>query len=289
MSSRPYAQVIGDPIAQSKSPVIHGFWLEKLGFEADYTVERVPAGELAAYVDHVSQDPQWRGTNVTMPLKHEALERADVAHSTARRIGASNTLVPGKAGGSAQIGAFNTDAAGFLEPLREKLAEKHYFRMARILGTGGAARAIITALYDEGFTIVLAGRNSDKARAMLDELASKGDHHAIALDHFAAPTDFEFDDREDCLDLIVNATPLGMTGNPPLPFDWSHAPPGSIVYDIVTSPLDTDFLKAARNAGFETLDGLHMLIGQAAVAFEKFFGAKAPREHDAELRERLLK
>lgn len=289
MTSRPYAQVIGDPIAQSKSPVIHGFWLEKLGIEADYTVERVSSGELVAYVDRVSQDPNWRGTNVTMPLKHEALVRANVAHSTARRIGASNTLVPGKAGGSAHIGAFNTDAAGFLEPLREKLAEKHYFRMARILGTGGAARAIVTALYDEGFTLVLAGRNPDKARAMLDELAPKGDHHAVALDHFAAPTNFEFDDREGCFDLIVNASPLGMTGNPPLPFDWGHAPPGSIVYDIVTSPLDTDFLESARNAGLETLDGLHMLIGQAAVAFEKFFGARAPREHDAELRERLLR
>ena len=288
MTTRPYAQVIGDPIAQSKSPVIHGFWLEKLGIEADYTVERVSAGELNAYIDRVSRDPNWCGTNVTMPLKHEALERADVAHSIARRIGASNTLVPGKAAGSPQIGAFNTDAAGFLEPLREKVAEKHYFRMARILGTGGAARAIVTALYDEGFTLVLAGRNPGKARAMLDELAPKGDHHAIALDHFAAPTGFEFDDREGCLDLIVNASPLGMTGNAPLPFDWSHAPPGSIIYDIVTSPLDTDFLKSARNAGFETLDGLHMLIGQAAVAFEKFFGAKAPREHDAELRERLL-
>ena len=288
MSLRPFAHVIGDPITQSKSPVIHGFWLEKLGIDADYSAERVPAGDLATYVDRVSSDPNWRGTNVTMPLKHEALERADVAHSAARRIGASNTLVPGGKSEKPSIGAFNTDAAGFLEPLRDRLAEKHYFRMARVLGTGGAARAIVTALYDEGFILVLAGRNPEKARAMLDELAPEGDHHAIALDHFASRTDFEFDDREGCLDLIVNASPLGMTGNPPLPFDWSHAPPGSIVYDIVTSPLATDFLKSARAAGFETIDGLNMLIGQAAVAFEKFFGQPAPREHDAELRERLI-
>ncbi len=284
MSSRPYAQVIGDPIAHSKSPLIHGFWLEKLGILADYTYERVPAGGLAAYVDRVSRDPNWRGTNVTMPLKHEALARADVAHSTARRIGASNTLVAG----NPQIGAFNTDAAGFLEPLRTELEHTHYFRMARILGTGGAARAIVTALYDEGFTLVLAGRNPGKARAMLDELAPEGDHHAVSLNHFANPTGFEFDDREGCLDLIVNASPLGMEGQPPLPFDWSHAPPGSMAYDIVTNPLDTEFLKSARAAGFRTLDGLNMLIGQAAVAFEKFFGQAAPREHDAELRERLV-
>jgi shikimate dehydrogenase len=284
MTTRPYAQVIGDPIAQSKSPVIHGFWLEKLAIEAEYTAERVPAGEVASYIERSSTDSNWRGCNVTMPLKHEALDTSDVAHSTARRIGASNTLVRGEGG----IGAFNTDAAGFLEPLREELCDQHYFRMARILGTGGAARAIVTGLYDEGFTLVLAGRNPEKARAMLDELAPEGDHHAIALDHFASPTDFTFDDREGCLDLIVNASPLGMTGQPPLLFDWSHAPPGSIVYDIVTSPLDTDFLKSARKAGFRTLDGLNMLIGQAAVAFEKFFGAPAPREYDTELRRRLL-
>jgi shikimate dehydrogenase len=287
MTSRPYAQVIGDPIAQSKSPVIHGFWLEKLGIEADYTTQRVAAGGVEAYLARAASDPQWRGCNVTMPLKHEALEQSDLVNQAARRIGASNTLVPGDGSRSRPIGAFNTDGIGFLEPLRGELGQKHYFRMARVLGTGGAARAIITALYDEGFTIVLAGRDPVKARAMLNELAPKGDHHAVALDHFATPTDFAFDDREGCLDLIVNASPLGMTGNPPLVFDWSHAPPGSIVYDIVTSPLQTAFLNSATAAGFRTLDGLNMLIGQAAVAFEKFFGAKAPRQYDAELRERL--
>ena len=284
MSTRPFAHVIGDPIAQSKSPMIHGFWLEKLGIEADYFAERVPEGKLAAYCERYLKDPQWLGCNVTMPLKHEALARGDFTHTAAKRIGASNTLVRGNKG----LGAYNTDAAGFLEPLREQLAKEHYFRMARILGTGGAARAIVTALYDEGFTLVLAGRNPKKARAMLDEMAPKGEHHAIELTHFAEPTEFAFDDREGCLDLIVNASPLGMTGQPPLKFDWSHAPPGAIVYDIVTSPVETEFLKSASAAGFATLDGLNMLIGQAAVAFEKFFGAPAPREHDAQLRERLL-
>ncbi len=288
MSSRPFAQVIGDPIAQSKSPVIHRFWLEKLGIDADYTAQHVPAGEVAAYLTRVAADPNWRGCNVTMPLKHEALERSDIINQAAHRIGASNTLVPAGKANARAITAFNTDCVGFLEPLRAELERTHYFRMARVLGTGGAARAIITALFNEGFSIVLAGRNPAKARAMLDELAPRGEHHAVALDHFATPTDFTFDDREGCLDLIVNASPLGMTGNPPLVFDWSHAPPGSIVYDIVTSPLETAFLKSAAAAGFRTIDGLNMLIGQAAVAFEKFFGASAPREYDAELRERLV-
>ena len=282
---KPYAEVIGDPIAQSKSPAIHGFWLEKLGIEADYRACHVRPGELAGYLAERRADPDWRGCNVTMPHKHEALARARIVDPVAGRIGASNTLVPSVDG----IAAFNTDAIGFLEPLRASLAKPHYFRMARILGTGGAARAIVSALHGEGFTLVLAGRDPAKARALLGELAPDGEHHAVHLDHFAQPTDFAFDDRAQCLDLIVNASPLGMRGQPPLAFDWSHAPPGAIAYDIVTDPVETEFLKAARTAGHETVDGLAMLIGQAAAAFEKFFGVAPPREHDAELRERLIR
>ena len=124
---------------------------------------------------------------------------------------------------------------------------------------------------------------------MLDGLAPKGEHHAVDLAHFAAPTDFAFDDRQGCLDLVVNASPLGMRGQPPLAFDWSHAPPGAIAYDIVTDPVETPFLHDARTAGHPTIDGLAMLIGQAAAAFELFFGQAAPREHDAELRALLMR
>src|SRR3546814_6106106 len=88
--------------------------------------------------------------------------------------------------------------------------------------------------------------------------------------------------------LIVNASPLGMTGQPPLVFDFSHAPPGSVVYDIVTSPLDTAFLQTARKAGFATVDGLSMLIGQADIAFTHFFGQKPPRDHDQAPRSLIL-
>jgi shikimate dehydrogenase len=284
--TRPYAEVIGDPIAQSKSPAIHGFWLGKLRIEADYRATHVQPEDLDAYLDQRRADPLWRGCNVTMPHKQAVMPLLERIDPPADAIGAVNTILPL---GDGALAGTNTDASGFLEPLRDTLADTHYYRMARILGTGGAARAIIAALADKGFTLVVAGRDPAKARALLDELAPKGEHHAIHLAHFADPTDFAFDDREGCCDLVINASSLGMQGQPLLTFDWSHAPPGSIAYDIVTAPLATPFLEAARAKGHRSIDGLAMLIGQAAVAFEKFFGQPAPREHDDELREILTR
>lgn len=284
--TRPYAEVIGDPIAQSKSPAIHEFWLEKLGIEAEYRASRVTAGDLGRFLAERKMDTRWRGCNVTMPHKQAIMPELHGVDRLAAGIGAVNTVIPDQDRGP--IG-YNTDAPGFLEPLQSCLAQTHYFRMARVLGTGGAARAIVTALAEEGYIIVLAGRDAAKARALLDELTPGGEHHAIDLAHFADPTDFPFDDREGFLDLVVNASPLGMRGQPSLAFDWSHAPPAAIAYDIVTDPVETAFLANARAAGHRTIDGLSMLIGQAAAAFEKFFGQPAPREYDAELRAMLMR
>lgn len=283
--SQPYAEVIGDPIAQSKSPAIHGLWIEKLRLEADYRARRVTDDGLAEYLQARRADPDWRGCNVTMPHKQAIVPLLDRLDPRAAKVGAVNTVVRE---GIALVG-YNTDIGGFLEPLAGILRERHLFRMARVLGAGGAARAIVAGLAEHGFTVVLAGRDPAKARALLDELDSRGEHRAVDLAHFAEPTDFPFDDRAHCCDLVVNASPLGMRGQPPLAFDWSHAPPGSLAYDIVTDPVETQFLANARAAGFATIDGLAMLIGQAAAAFEKFFGMPAPREHDAELRERLTR
>lgn len=283
--TRPYAEVIGDPIAQSKSPAIHNFWSGKLGLDADYRAAHVRAEELADYLHDRRTDEAWRGCNVTMPHKQAIIPHLGRLDPLAEQIGAVNTVVPEATG---SLSGYNTDVAGFLEPLRPLLERQHLFRMARVLGTGGAARAIVAALARRHMVIVLAGRDPAKAQAMLDELGQGGEHHAVDLAHFADPTDFPFDDREGCLDLIVNASPLGMAGQPALAFDLSHAPPGSVVYDIVTHPLDTPLLQAARAAGLRTIDGLSMLIGQAAVAFEHFFGVAPPREDgDAELRSLL--
>ncbi|HEY7807885.1 MAG TPA: shikimate dehydrogenase [Croceibacterium sp.] len=277
-----YAEVIGDPIAQSKSPAIHNYWLRKLGLEAEYRACHVAAEGLAGYLAGRRDDPEWRGCNVTMPHKQAIVPLLDRLEIGAEMVGAVNTVTRRRNG--ALIGC-NTDGAGFLEPLRSELAQTHLFRMARVLGTGGAARAIVAALAEQGFVIVLAGRDRAKARALLMDIDPEREHHAVDFAHFAELSDFPFDDREGCLDLIVNASPLGMAGQPPLKFDFGHAPPNSVVYDIVTHPVETEFLKTALAAGFRTIDGLAMLIGQAAVAFEKFFGGPPPRDDgDGELR-----
>lgn len=285
MTARPYAEVIGDPIAQSKSPAIHGFWLESLGIAAEYRRHHVRAGELADYLAERRNDADWRGCNVTMPHKQAVIPLLDRLEPAARQVGAVNTILREDDG---TLVGTNTDVAGFLEPLQPLLERQHLFRMARVLGTGGAARAVIAGLAAHNVVLVVAGRDPAKARSLLDELDPAGEHHVIDIAHFADPTDFAFDDRAGCFDLVVNASSLGMTGQPPLRFDVSHAPPGSIFYDIVTSPLETEFLRSARAAGFRTIDGLSMLIGQADHAFRRFFGQVPPRERDPELRRKIM-
>lgn len=280
----PYAEVIGDPVGQSKSPAIHGFWLEQLKLPGEYRATHVTSAGLGDYIANRRSDPDWRGCNVTMPHKQAVIALIDRLDPLAARVGAVNTIVPEHG----ELVGYNTDVPGFLEPLTPLLATPHLFRMARVLGAGGAARAIVAALADAGMVVVLAARDPAKAAGLLGEIDPAGEHHVAPLGHFAGPTDFEFDDRAGCFDLVVNATALGMVGQDELAFDLSHAPPGAVFYDIVTSPLDTAFLRAARGAGFRTVDGLSMLIGQADHAFRRFFGATPPRgAADVVLRARL--
>ena len=281
----PFGEVIGDPVVQSKSPAIHRFWLEKLGLPGDYRAYTLSSAELERYFAQRRSDEGWQGCNITMPLKRAVAPFLDTVSRSASRVGAVNTVYRQ---GSRLVGE-NTDGEGFLEPLQPLLDRPHLFRMVRLLGTGGAARAIAAALAEQGFTLVVAGRSAAKARAMIDAVAPHGTHHACAFSNFTDHTDFAFDDRDGLLDLVVNATPLGMMGQPPLDFDFSHAPPGSIVYDIVTAPVETDFLRRARDAGFDTIDGLAMLIGQAAIAFRLFYDEEPPRAHDEELRAVLMR
>jgi len=279
-----YAEVIGDPIAHSKSPLLHGFWLDRLGIGADYRKSHVEPATLGDFLRERRGDPDWRGCNVTIPHKIAVMAHLDRIDPTAARIGAVNTVVPTDGG----LIGINTDAPGFLEPLRPLLAERHLLRTARIFGAGGAARAIAHALWSEGFTLIIAARRPEAAAALAAEFDSR-DVHATDLARFARPLDFDWGDLDGRLDLVVNATSLGMSGQPPLGVDFSNLPPGAIVYDAVYAPLETPLLAEARTRGHPVIDGLSMLIGQARVAFGHFFGVEAPSdpESDAHLRARL--
>ena len=268
--NRPYAEVIGDPIAHSKSPTIHNFWLRELDIDAEYRKTRVAPEELGRYFLQRRADPDWLGCNVTIPHKIAALEFVDDPGGVRERIGAINTVACET--GGPLIGT-NTDAGGFLQPL---LARKWQGSHAIMVGAGGAAQAVGFALRSVGVeTLTLVARDADKAKALLVRLGIAGE----VLDFSAALPS---------ADLLVNASALGMTGHPSFAPDLAALPPRALVYDIVYAPLETPLLAAARAAGLETIDGLEMLIGQAALAFDIFFDAPAPREKDEALRELLL-
>jgi shikimate dehydrogenase len=279
--TKPYAEVIGDPIAQSKSPVIHGFWLGLLGIEAEYHRCHVTAAGLADYLAERRGDALWRGCNVTMPHKQAIMPLLDRIDDEAVRIGAVNTVVH-EADGA--LTGYNTDAPGFLEPVQPLLGDEP-FRFAYVIGTGGAARAIIDALFHTEFMIWSISRNPAKAKAEFGHYL--GDDPEFLIDLAELPSGPLRTADPEVFSLVVNATPLGMTGHPPLELPWGGFLANATVYDIVTSPADTALLQQARAQGLVTIDGLAMLIGQAAAAFEKFFGAAAPRGRDDELRKLL--
>jgi shikimate dehydrogenase len=266
-----YAEVIGDPIKHSKSPLIHGFWLKKLGILGDYRTQHVLAEGLADYFETRRNDPNWRGCNITIPHKIAALDHVTDPGGIRSSIGAINTVFRDEKG--ALVGT-NTDAAGFFAPISE---DEWAHRDAIVIGAGGAARAILFALAqaDIGSVTILA-RSPLKAAALLSHFGLKG--QVLKMDAPLPPAE-----------LLVNSSPLGMTGQPLLEIDLSPLPENAVVYDIVYSPLETQLLAQARNLGLDTVDGLDMLIGQAAFAFELFFGQAPPADCEDELRALLLK
>ena len=265
--TRPFAEVIGDPIAHSRSPLIHRFWIEALGIDADYQAFQVTADALSDYIAGGCADANWRGCNVTLPHKVAVMELVDDPGGVRDTIGAMNTLLRQPDG--SVIGT-NTDAAGFAAPLSDlDLAGRH----VTVVGAGGAARAVLWALARLGVErVTLMNRSPLRAADLLARFGLQGD--VVPLDAPLAPTSA----------LLVNASALGMAGQPPLVLDLSLLPADAVVYDIVYSPLETPLLAAARARGLDTVDGLEMLIGQAALAFELFLGAAPPRERDGELK-----
>ena len=265
----PYADVIGNPISHSKAPLIHGFWLEELGIGADYRATHVTPDDLAAFLEGRAADPDWRGCNVTVPHKIAALDHVADPGDVRTSIGAVNTIFR-QADGT--LAGTNTDAAGFWAPIADlDLAGQP----VTVIGAGGAARAILWALAQVGVgPVTVMNRNPLKAAALLSHFKLKG--QALPLGPSAPPSA-----------LLVNASSLGMVGQPPLSLDLSALPDHAVVYDIVYAPLETELMAAARARDLDTVDGLDMLVAQAAAAFAIFFGKDPPRDRDDDLRELL--
>ena len=272
----PYAEVIGDPIGHSKSPLIHKFWLEKLGLDGDFRARRIGSGQLAPYLAERCRDPYWRGCSVTAPLKTETAQTVLDPTGICRRIGAANAIFKSALG--CGVGA-NTDLLGIAEAL--PTAGSGVSR-ACVIGAGGAARAAVEFLRGRRVTeIAVVARDGGKARSMLGDLGG-----ADAVASFEVPGA-----AMAGAEWVINATPLGQRGMPPVPATIldgiAGTAPDAVFLDMVYDPPKTDLLLCARAEGRRAVDGMVMLVGQAAPAFELFFGRPAPREHDGELRERL--
>jgi shikimate dehydrogenase len=270
-----YAEVIGDPIAQSKSPIIHRYWLDRLKLTGDYRRTQVPNVTLADFIAGRREDANWLGCNVTIPHKEKIIALLDRLDSGAEAIGAVNCIVPQQ---GSLIG-YNTDIDGVAAALDSTPMEG---RAAAIIGAGGGARAAVSYVASRGARITILVRNPSKA----EQLCAMAPSATVTIGHF--------NDSASLLPraaAIINASPLGMAGAEPMPRSLlnvvrSHAA-GATVFDMVTTPAETEFLSAGRAGGGRTVDGLTMLIGQAARAFELFF-CQAPPPPDTELRDLLV-
>ncbi len=261
----PYAEVIGDPVGQSKSPAIHRFWLGALGIEGDYRATRVARADLPNYLADRRADPAWRGCNVTMPLKLDALLLADDPSDRATAAGAANLLVH-RAG---RLHAANTDV-GAMRDLLAPLVTPGKETPIVLLGNGGAARAVLLALRSlEVGPIFLQARDMAEATKLAVEFRTG---------HRPRP----FDTPVDSMGLI-NATPIGMSGVAPTNIDVAGMPAGGWLLDLVSAPLPTPLATRAAARGLTVIDGLSVLVEQAADSFELLFGTRPPRERDAEL------
>lgn len=264
------AGVMGWPVGHSRSPLLHGYWLEKLGIDGAYLPLPVRPQDFELICRALPR-MGFAGVNVTLPHKEQALALADRVDPQALRIGAVNTLVVAEDGA---LEGRNTDAFGFIENLRPFHAAGG---KAVVIGAGGAARAVIAALQDDGAAeIRLVNRTRDRAEEV-----------AAALGGGVAVVDWQ--DRAAALagaDLLVNTTSLGMVGQAPLELALDDLPGDALVTDIVYTPLTTDLLSRAAARGNPVVDGLGMLLHQARPGFAAWFGVWP--QVDAALRAAVL-
>ncbi len=268
------AGIVGWPVTQSLSPVLHGYWLKRLGINGEML--RVPAqpDEFRDVIARLRADG-FAGVNVTVPHKEAAFALADRVDAAAKMAGAANLLVFH----AGAIEGRNTDSYGLAESLRETIGALGGATVV-LLGAGGAARGAVLALENLGAgTIHILNRDAQRAKTLAAQL---GPHVNARLVPGALA---DWKNVAGNAALLVNSTSAGMSGNPPLDLDLGALPPGAAVCDIVYKPLETLLLKDAAARGHKTIDGLGMLMHQAVPSFEAFFG-KRPQV-DAGLRAAL--
>ena len=270
----PLAAVLGDPIGHSKSPRMHNFWLKKYGIAGRYLPLAVKDSDLETVIRAMPK-MGFVGANITVPHKVAVMAIADQISDRAVLIGAANTLTFSDDG---RILADNTDGHGFISNLKQNAKNWNASSgPAVVLGAGGAARAVIVALADAGAPeILLTNRTKPKAEALKDEFGAR----VKVIDWVQAGNVLEE------ATTVVNTTSLGMTGQPELRTPLDGLRSGTVVSDLVYSPLKTNFLKAAEGYGCQTVDGLGMLLHQGAPGFERWFGVRP--EIDDELRKVML-
>jgi shikimate dehydrogenase len=268
------AGVIGFPIGHSRSPALHGHWLKRYGISGHYIPISLGQQQFEQGLASLRQ-LGFKGVNVTIPHKVQAIALADHVTDRAALIGAANTLTFRPDG---SIRADNTDGFGFVQNLRQQQPDwAPRSGPALVLGAGGAARAVVSALLGEGVPEV---RVANRTRARADALN----------EHFGArihPVDWNrAGDALADVTTLVNTTSLGMQGQPELRLSLDRAQAGLVVSDLVYTPLDTPLLSQARARGLAAVDGLGMLLHQAAPGFEAWFGQKP--EVDEDLRQAVL-
>jgi shikimate dehydrogenase len=257
---------MGHPIAHSRSPMIHGHWLAKLGIAGRYElVDRAPEA-FAEFFTHLAANG-YVGGNITVPHKEAAYRLVDRRDGIAEAVGAVNTVWYE---GALLMGS-NSDPHGFIANLDE-VAPGWDVPGCRvvILGAGGAARSVAYALLERGAEVALANRTVERAAALAAHFGAHVSGHRLdALPALLARAD-----------LLVNCTSLGMVGKPPLEIDLGPLKASAVVYDVVYVPLETKLLAQARSRGHRAVDGLGMLLHQAGFGFQKWFGVlpKVTRE-----------
>jgi shikimate dehydrogenase len=256
------AGVMGWPVAHSRSPALHGYWLAAHGIDGAYVPMAVKPENLRRAVQTLPL-LGFAGCNLTIPHKEEAMRVVDEYDSAAQRAGSINTIIVRADG---RILGSSTDGYGFLAALRAALpAFTAAAGPAVVLGAGGAARAITAALLDDGAPeIRLVNRTPERAVKLAKTLG--GPVRGVAWEKRAQAL--------EGASLLVNATSLGMEGQPPLDLPLDALPREAVVNDIVYVPLETALLARARSRGNPAVDGLGMLLHQARPGFEAWFGVK---------------